>query len=334
MVRWREGQTVNRRGCWHAGLLAACVAVFAILALTPYAEASSVFRVDGVITDVTAENVVVARDQAFAEASVNALRLLYQRLAREQDIERLPTPTPELAEKLTSIFQVMGEDATLVRYRLNARVTFDPNAVTAMFRRSGVVAYTEPSPPVLIVPIMEHGTVPMAFNEAGEWFEALRRAAPTKSGLVPIEVALGTPEDRMEPLEYIRTGDRVSLDALRLRYSAQGVVVATARQTPGRNTVTIELEGHNGGGDVSNAFEAVSGMDGAALEMRRVLEESWKRSLARGGYMAYGQGRSVPVQQLDPSPRRGHMSRTLRSGARVSGEQAFALPFDPAGYSR
>jgi hypothetical protein len=318
----------------RAGALAACFAILVVLALTSYAEASPVFRIDGVIGDATAENVVIARDQAFADASVNALRALYQRLARAQDIARLPEPTQELAEKLTSVFQVMQEDATLVRYRLNARVTFDPNAVTALFRRSGVVAYTEPSPPVLIVPILDTGGIPVAFNDAGDWFEALRRVAPRKSGLVPVEVALGTPEDRMEPLEFIRTGDRVSLDALRLRYGAQGVVVATARQTPGRGTVTVQLEGHNGGGNLSKTFEVASGMDGAAQETRRILEEAWKHSLSRGGFVAERQGRPVPVQRLDPPPRRRQAARTLRSGVRVSGEQAYAMPFDPAGNSR
>ncbi|MEM8878746.1 MAG: DUF2066 domain-containing protein [Pseudomonadota bacterium] len=315
-------------------MLAAFVAVLVVFVLTPYAEASPVFRVDGVIGDVTAENVVIARDKAFAEASANALRTLYQRLARAHDVGRLPEPTPELAESLTSVFQVVQEHATLVRYRLLARVTFDPNAVTALFRRNGVVAYSDPSPPVLIVPVLESGSVPTAFTDTGDWFQAWHRIAPEKSGLVPIEVALGTNEDRMEPLERIRAGDRISLDALRLRYSAQGVVLAVARQTPGRAGVSIQLEGHNGGGSISDSFEIEAGMDAAALETRRRLEEAWKASLARGGYLSAGAGRTVPVQQLDPQPRRRQFSRTLRSGVRVRGEQAYTLPFDPVGGSR
>lgn len=334
MVRWRKRGSVKGRACWHAGALAAFMAVLVVLVLTPYAEASPVFRVDGVIGDVTAENAVIARDQAFAEASVNALRALYQRLARARDVDRLPEPTPELAESLTSVFQVVQEHATLVRYRLLARVTFDPDAVTALFRRSGVVAYSDPSPTVLIVPVLESGSIPMAFTDTGAWFQALHRMAPEKSGLVPIEVALGTREDRMEPLERIRAGDRISLDALRLRYSAQGVVLAVARQTPGRNGVSVELQGHNGGGGISTAFEVGSGMDAAARETRRRLEEAWKASLARGGYVSAGSGYARPVQQLDPLPRRPLFSRTLRSGVRISGGQAYALPFDPAGDTR
>jgi hypothetical protein len=58
----------------------------------------------------------------------------------------------------------------------------------------------------------------------------------------------------MEPLEFLRRGERVSLDALRLRYDAQGVIVATVRHTPGRTAVQVDLTGFNGAATAGHAI--------------------------------------------------------------------------------
>jgi hypothetical protein len=338
MVRWPIPSSVNSfAGRWNSvqvALTALVAAVLMVLALVPHASAATpapVFRVDGVLADATAENVLVAKEQAFSEASATALAMLYKRLARARDISRLPEPTPELAEGLTTVFQVMAEEASFVRYRLRARVTFDPDGVVRLFRRHGVQAYIQPSSPVLIVPILERNAIPVAFEEAGDWFEAVRKVSETQTGLVPLKVALGTPEDRMEPLEFLRRGERVSLDALRLRYDAQGVIVATVRHTPGRTAVQVDLTGFNGAGPLATQFEAVNGMDDAARQLQAFLEEAWKAKMGRGVSIA-GVGRP-PVQRLDPPQgySRSFAPRTLRSGVQVRGERQRRPAFDPVG---
>jgi hypothetical protein len=338
MLRWSNPPAVNSlaglRSCLNAALLATLVAVLMIVALAPHASAATVFRVDGVMGDATAENVLVAKEQAFSQASANALSALYQRLARSRDISRLPEPTPELAEKLTSVFQVMAEEASLVRYRVRARVSFNPDLVIGLFRRHGVTAFTQVSSPVLIVPVLERSGIPVVFDEAGEWFETLQKLSKVQHGLVPIKVALGTSEDRMEPLEFLRRGERISLDALRLRYDAQGVVVATVRYTPGRTAVQVEITGHNGAAPLATRFDAEGGFNDAARQLQAFLEEAWKANM-RGG-VAVSQSSGMPRQSLDPAPRqrRSYAPRTLQSGVRVTGERWWQPSVDPAGGSR
>jgi hypothetical protein len=86
------------------------------------------------------------------------------------------------------VFQVMAEEASLVRYRLRARVSFDPDLALMRTvpapRRSR--PYTQVSSPVLIVPVLEtQAAFRSSFEEAGEWFEAVRKVSETQHGAGP-----------------------------------------------------------------------------------------------------------------------------------------------------
>jgi hypothetical protein len=183
------------------------------------------FTVNGIKVDATAESATAARDRAMAEGRPEAWTKLYRRLTATANWSKQPKLDENAVLRLVRSFEVSNERRSTTRYLADVSYRFNPAAVRALLRQSGI-AYTETrSRPALVIPVVAGAS---AFDTMSAWAMAWKEPA-LQQGLVPFVLPAADDQD-MEILSRpdLLQADWASLAPLARRYNATEVIIAVA----------------------------------------------------------------------------------------------------------
>lgn len=209
------------------------------------------FRVDGVTVDITAENAVAARDQAFAKAQSDAFAILAQRMVAEAQVQNVQTPDATTISTLIQDFEVTNEQLSNVRYVGTYTFRFDQAAVSQFFSVSGVQFTNQSQPAMLVLPFFQEGGKINLWSESNLWLSSWA-GATLQRGVVPIVVPIG---------DLMDVGDLD--DARALSYDPEGLTRMLRRYEAGDAALMIavpdaELASVAGGGDIAKGNLRIS----------------------------------------------------------------------------
>lgn len=189
----------------------------------------SLFTVDDIAVDVSAENAIKAREKAFEQAQAQAFDVLLQRMLSEADMQNFQKPSPQNISTLIQDFEVRNEKLSSKRYSATYKFRFKDKDVRRYFSGRGA-AYTDVvRKPILILPFIETSNGTALWSPTNQWMRAWNNAG-NLDGLVPLIVPIGDLED----VSDIGDDEALTYDVRRLssmlrRYRASEAVVALAR---------------------------------------------------------------------------------------------------------
>lgn len=258
--------------------------------------ADSLFTVEDVRVDITAENAVAAREQAFEKAQVDAFKILTSRMLTESEAAAFPAPDVSTVSTMIQDYEISNEQLSSVRYVADYKFRFRDSAVKQYFSKSNV-SYTDVSAkPALILPFFQRGGQTMLWSPYNVFMKAWSRANNLQ-GLVPLVVPMGDISDVQdigddEAMNY----QDAKLNRLLARYEASEAIILVA--TPDETLSRVENPSDAAVGNlnvqifrtdrgypelVQNVDVAASGsdtlaslMDRAVTNVQKELRNDWK----------------------------------------------------------
>lgn len=251
---------------------------------------SGLFTVQDVKVDVTADNAMSARDQAFAQAQVKAFETLRGRMLSEEESAAFENPDPSVISTLIKDFEVTQEKLSSVRYIGTYTFRFKEREVREFFSRRGVRFTDVGSKPLLILPFYQHNGKTVLWSPYNEWMQAWN-AYDGYDGLVPLVVPLGDVQDVAD-----MGGDEA------LTYDERGLTQMLQRYGAGEAVLAIAIPEPSGGLGVH------------IYRTDRVGPEYVQKITTRGGDDAYKDA----VERVASALQRDWKSRTSASASEVN----------------
>jgi len=259
--------------------------------------ANSIFTVKGVTVDVTAEDAMKARTQAFEKAQVKAYQKLMTRIMPDEEAAAMQTPVTPVISNLIQDYEVTREKLSSVRYIGTYTFRFKEDAVKRFVMGRGA-SYTDVgSRPVLVLPFWQTDRAgSLIWSPNNIWLSAWNRAREL-DGLVPVVVPVGDIQD----IQDIADGEALhyeerNLRSMLRRYDAREAVVLIAepdaelaqvqtdidsaagklyvqiyRTDTGSPELVQELAINAKGGETRMAF-----FDRAVKQVHKALQTDWK----------------------------------------------------------
>lgn len=202
-------------------------AVFLLFSATAQAE-TSLFVIDDVKMDITAQSASEAKKQAFEQAQTKAFETLVARMLTDDEIVQLPPAEPREVSLLIKDFEITDEKLSSVRYMATYKFRFKEKEVRQYFTNLGFGFSDLRSEPMLILPLYRKGFDTILWSYDNEWLRAWNRSGDI-NGLVPITVPIGDLDDVQDigdddALTYTKEGMSKMLE----RYGAHEAVIAIA----------------------------------------------------------------------------------------------------------
>ena len=280
----RTGSLFTRFARFALLLLAASV-VATLNITTADAEENPLYTIQGVEVDVQAETAAEAKKQAITQANVKAFTSFAQRVGSDQAVlDEIAKIAPKDIDAMLNSLSIEEERTGPGRYIGKLTVRFLPDKARAVMNRLGVSYSEKIAGRTVIVPIWRAADGTLQVWEDNPWRTAWL-SLRAENALVPLIVPLGdlTDTSTLTP-ELAAAGDASALEALKLRYDAEAVLVAFA-QPLGEDTVQAVMSGdspvgklgfdkgytaENGGG-IAEAAQI------AALRFHEVMLQRWKK---------------------------------------------------------
>lgn len=216
--------------------------VLAVIGIGRHALAAqdSVFTIQGIEVDITADNAATARDQALTKAQQTAFQRLAERLLPEGNAEGFTPPETAVISSMINDFEITEEKLSSVRYIGTYTFRFNGDAVRN-YMSGGGYAYTDVgSKPVMVLPFYQWGSKTILWDENNPWLTTWQEKVPAQ-GLVPLIVPIGDAQDVSdindnEALTY----NPSHLERMADRYGAGDTIIALAAPswTNGNTTQT------------------------------------------------------------------------------------------------
>lgn len=257
------------------------------LAQTLPAPDGSLFTVENVIVDVTADNALQAREKAFEEAQVKAFGELSGRMLPEGEKAGFTPPAVSEISPMILDYEVTNEKLSSKRYIGTYTFRFGEQAVTRYFDARGMRDYkVAETLPLLVLPFMDQDGRTMLWSPYNLWLKAWAEAGDLRSGDLPLIVPIGDLNDVADvgdddAPDYNERG----LSSMLGRYGAGEAVIAIARPAEDGASLNMELYRTDRGQAeyVGSLAETLpSGGDPASLypaAVRRMIEalgQDWK----------------------------------------------------------
>lgn len=231
----------------------AVICVLMLFYLTP-AYAAQSYTVENVKVDVTAENALKARDQAFEEAQRKAFESLAKRLAQAGEIPEGELPSDEVISGMIQDFEVTREKVSAVRYIGLYTFRFSESAVKKhynMYGSSTMAAgyqqgqgaygrgrYVQGAPQrVLVIPVFKDAEGRFVTNgTANPWSSGLNTyVSQTMQTEAPSPVTLIMPDLYTDTMPVTTDAGGFSYDAEDMRalvakYSTDKTILAVGSQ--------------------------------------------------------------------------------------------------------
>lgn len=272
------------------------LALFFSLFLQEAGAYDNLFTVEGVHVDVTAENSVAARDQAFVEAQKQAFEILKVRMVSGGQTASVQTPDPMVISTLIRDYEITDEQLSAVRYVGTYTFRFNESAVSRYFSGTGVAFTNTSSKPLLVLPFFQQAGRNVLWSEDNDWLRAWGRAQ-LPQGLVPVAVPIG---DLMDVADMGKTQglnyDAAGLSRMLVRYGTEEAALMLAvpdrslsgpggDDAPAQGDMIISIyRTDRAGPELVQDFVVSAGSgetrgqmyDRAALQAYRVLQDDWK----------------------------------------------------------
>lgn len=227
---------------------------------------------------MTAENAVVAREAAIAEAQALAWREMLRNVTLPEDHSRLPPYDASRVGDLVLGFEVQEEKSSGVRYIGTLAFRFDAAGVQQVLESYAIPYAASPTPPLVVVPVLDSGGGTVLWEEPNPWREAWVEAA-RGGGLLDLVVPIGDLVD----IGHVRAaqavaGDRAALGDLAARYQARDTLVVVARDGGGGIAASATHYGNVAQiGPARTDGGSAAGYLAAAKALVDQLENDWKR---------------------------------------------------------
>ncbi|MES1990195.1 MAG: DUF2066 domain-containing protein [Pseudomonadota bacterium] len=282
------------------------------------AAAADLYTVKGVHVDETAASATVARTTAQAKGQKIALTELMQRLTLAADWPRLPRVDDNTAQDAVRGFQVASEKASSTRYIADLNVSFQPEAVRGLLKRSGILYGDTQAKPALVLAIYDKDGAAVFWEDANPWREAIAKQ-DLDNAITPLLTPIGDAQEfAVLSATQAVSGDKAAINALGDRYGVDDVVVAIASASGSKVSLTINRYGL---GDLTPIKRTYTDLDAAASGLIDVLGDLWKRDtvvapgeqshlVAAASFASLGQWEAI---------RRGLGATPLVNGLQVEG---------------
>lgn len=261
----------------------ALVAAVALPLVAGLAAARDLFTVQGVALDESAENAVAAQEAALVAGQRDALAELMRRLTSPDEWSRLPGVGGLAIGDYVASYEIASEQVGSTRYIGTLDVLFRPEPVERLLSNAGIAFVERGSPPILVLPVRDD-QARLVLGESDPWRDAWSSVIETEP-LLDIVLPLGDLEDLSAVDAIAAEGVQgAAADALRARYGAREIVLATAYppSDPAAGEVSVALTSSGELGLVSGktSLGTPAGDEqwqNAALATLDVLQEDWKR---------------------------------------------------------
>lgn len=282
-------------------LMAVALVLAALAGAGPgLAQGNPLYTVSGIAVDVTDKDASRAKLKAISEAQVKAFAVLVERLAGEAGQAVLKRLSPADIGRMMASLSIEEERTGPGRYIGRLTVRFLPDKVRQALARAGVAYSEERAPPIVIVPVWQGPEGAVAWTD-NPWRRAWL-ALNAQDALVPLIIPLGDLSDAqtLSPEDAI-VGHTAKLEAVRLRYSGEAILVAIAAPT-GEATVRAVMSGDSPLGfiDFDKTYTAEEGgVEAAAGQAARrfyaAMVAKWRESRGPARPAAAVQALSVAV---------------------------------------
>ena len=250
------------------------LSVFGVLAVEK-AAAADLYTIKGVHVDETAASATAARTTAQAKGQKMALTELMQRLTLAADWPRLPQVDDNTAQDAVRGFQVASEKTSSTRYIADLNVSFQPDTVRNLLKRSGILYGETQAKPALVLAIYDKGGSPVFWEDANPWRDAIAKQ-DLDNAITPLLTPMGDAQEfAILSTTQAVSGDKTAINALGDRYGVDDVIVAIATTGAGGNVnLTVNRYGL---GDLTPVKRTYASLDAAASGLIDVLGDAWKR---------------------------------------------------------
>lgn len=224
---YKAFQTLRTAPILLMGALAVC---FYTLMVGPAMAQSGnpLFTIENVKVDVSAENALKAREQAFEQAQLKAFKELASRML--PDTQSVETPPLMAISTMIQDYEVSDEKLSSKRYIGTYKFRFKDRSVKRYFSGQGAEYTDVASQPILVLPFLETANGTILWSHQNAWMKAWASAPNLSSGLVPIVVPLGDLSDVSDiGDDAVLTYNRRSLQNMVARYRSSEAVIAIAR---------------------------------------------------------------------------------------------------------
>ena len=276
---------------WRSAIvLARCLAAGFALLLAAHggplnASENPIYTIPGVAVDVSAETAAEAKKQAITEANVKAFSLLARRVgADEGTLAEIARIDAKQINAMLDSLSIEEERTGPGRYIARLTVRFLPSRARATLNRLGLSYSEELAPKSVLIPLWQAPDGTWQLWEDNPWRKAWLDLRAENS-MVPVIVPLGDLTDTgLLSAEQAVAADQGSLEALRLRYEADAILIAMA-QPLGEDSVQAVMTGDSPVGKLGfdKAYTAENGggvaeaAGIAASRFHEVMEQRWKK---------------------------------------------------------
>ena len=232
--------------------------LFFIVASAAYA--ADPFTVSGIAVDATGETPIEAQTLAIRDGQARAANILLERLTVES--ERLAQGTVPVSEdnaaKMIRAMEIDNEKRSSTRYLGDITVAFNPSAMQAYLRQSGLTMISSQSRDRLVLPL-SNGSL----DTLSPWFQAWEKSG-AEHALTPIR-ALSVEQAESLPLTAL---DMNTLKQIGASFGVQQILIAD------------DLGGFVKATDIALDSEQRSefSLNGGPLAVISKLENDWKQA--------------------------------------------------------
>jgi len=254
------------------------MAVVLLLLAWPAAAQADVYVIRDVSVDESAGTAEEARSAAIAKAQSEAWNRLMLRLVVPAEQGRVPRPTGREFDNLVQSLEISDERLTASSYKARVTVRFRRDAVQGLLRSSGIAHAEDPSPVLLVLPVMGEGSDAVLWSDANPWLRAWQRQA-SGGKVIDVLVPFADLEDMGAiDAQQAAAGDWAAMQRIMARYQADGVLVA--RATGSDAAMTFDVDWYEGPQGRSVGVDPVTGSGDAAWAaavdaVRRGVDAQW-----------------------------------------------------------
>lgn len=187
---------------------------------------SNPYIISDINVDITADNAVKAREQAFEAAQIKGYQMLAKRLLSEEALKEFKTPDINTVAMLVQDYEVSDEKLSATRYKGTYQIRYSQHAF-AQHNAQAMGLQRKIQGESLILPFYE------ANGQATLWQENPFMTAWRKALSNNMQYHFILPVGDIEDLSQIRDGQALSynpvdLRAMQARYQAQNIVILQA----------------------------------------------------------------------------------------------------------
>lgn len=279
--------------------LAASSFLAMVLCLFPVEQASarntSVYIMAKVKLDVRADNAVMAKKTALKDGPLQALKLIFKRLAPFRAYDRLPAMTLEDADDVIDSFAVRSEQNSSTRYLALLDYTFSSKRLQALLIKKGVPFFDRRSGKQVLMPVFMSPEVETTDRTDEKYWWRAWRAIDMKHALTDTRLYKAKKTDQDAWLQ-ISSGNLEPYQGLRQRYAAQKLILVDAKVNPERDRLTLRLFGEDRVGqiDYTQELPVTQGIkeayQTAAVIAFGILEGRWREPRIAGDVVSVSTG--------------------------------------------